>query len=1374
MKDVEIIDGEITIKAPRRDPPSAVAAMLAQTLPWADIKTAVAAIRDGPADNRPKIAIMMAEQEIWGLVDTGANMSVMDYSLFVRLFGETATVNPKAAAMKVSSVTGKPISVRDYVEIDVKIKGQTMRRPFLLVDGLRHQKCVLGCDFLQEERVMIDGETNELTFKPPPQASDDWETAAVQVRRRTTVFPRSIQHILVEATVGGRTLPANCTGIVEATRQKNLTIWESLNTTQDRGQMYVAVVNMSRDKICLKGGDVLGQMRATREDEEMKPLNDATLASVFGHMKPDKPDPPRGALTRPTPAEKAELLRRLQIKAGAAARPIYEDLFVDYHDVCSKDKFDLGFSDVIEHKIVMKDEDPVHARQFRVPFAHEEVLNGYVEELLRQGAIEVSRSPYNSPIFCVTKKLPPDAPPGSTPPLRCVLDFRQVNAKSLPDRYSIKEVRQCIDEVGRSASDVFTTIDLTAGFWQQRLEEGSRQYTAFSVPGKGARYQWKVTPMGLQGSPASFSRLMDYVIRELDGVLTYVDDVLAHTKGHIEHAKVVENVLWRLRKYGLKLNVSKTIIAADEVQYLGYTISGRGVSPSVDKIKALRELPVPKDVRAVREFIGLANYFRFLIPQFARRSAPLTALTTKASAGFIDGQMPDAARKAFEDLRDELISAPVVQYPRRQGHYRLHTDGCTGDSVRPGGMGACLMQVQDGQERVIAYASRSLRDHEKNYGAYLVEMAAAVFGIEHFDTYLIGRTFTLCIDHRPLERLGTIHQKTLNRLQQLMLEYSFDIVYRRGPDHVVPDCLSRNVPPEEAAAIRVVCAVVSTGADVRKLQEACPDISDVRLTLQGKPTIGVRSAAAQARLRETAKQCKLVDGFVFRRIQLPGRERLVLFAPPDIRRIVMLASHSTRTGGHGGVDRTVTRVQLEYWWPGLVQDVRRFVAACVVCRANKTPLPAKAPLNPLPVPTQPNDRVHVDLFGPLRTSTAGNKYIVVMTDAFTKYAELASITDKTAQTVAQVFLERWICRFSAPTVVVTDQGKEFCNKLLERVCELWDIEKIRTTAFHPQTNSAAESYNRTIIKYMRAVLQENATLDWEELLPMLMLAYNCHVHRSTGETPFFLTFLHDPRLPVFDVARPRQFYNHGFVEDAYAVMQTAFAAASASMLQASEKSKLYFDKKAKERSFKAGDRVFCYFPNTPIGINPKFHTKWKPYTVVKPVGQVNLLCQADGQGRSKPILIHIDRAIARQGGQPGPNQAPMDRPDSEQGQSWAAEMEMVDQQQAAESRRQLAREEDEEHWEEDDWEGYALVTARAGHSAHEPRRAEQDDPGPAAELSADDPRKADAWFSLGRLIWQRTSPIQTRSTGPVEDRKLPAQCPTHSSRRRPRSPSSQA
>ena len=216
--------------------------------------------------------------------------------------------------------------------------------------------------------------------------------------------------------------------------------------------------------------------------------------------------------------------------------------------MCSQEKLDLGFTDVVEHKIVMRSKEPVHARQFRVPFAHEGVLHGYIEELLRLGAIDVSLSLYNSQVFCVLKKLLPDAPLGTPNPLRCVLDFRKINAALIPDTYCIKEVRECVDDVGRLGYDMLMRIDLMAGFWQWCLEEQSCQYTEFTVPGKGAHYQWKVTLMVLLGSPDSFFCLMDFVMCNIVGVLTYINDVLVHSKGHAAHMPVLEMTLWRLRK----------------------------------------------------------------------------------------------------------------------------------------------------------------------------------------------------------------------------------------------------------------------------------------------------------------------------------------------------------------------------------------------------------------------------------------------------------------------------------------------------------------------------------------------------------------------------------------------------------------------------------------------------------------------------------------------------------------------------------------------------------------------------------------------------------------------------------------------------------
>ena len=255
-------------------------------------------------------------------------------------------------------------------------------------------------------------------------------------------------------------------------------------------------------------------------------------------------------------------------------------------------------------------------------------------------------------------------------------------------------------------------------------------------------------------------------------------------------------------------------------------------------------------------------------------------------------------------------------------------------------------------------------------------------------------------------------------------------------------------------------------------------------------------------------------------IELDSRRRVVVWPPTKIRRTIVETAHLTLEAGHGGKERTTNRIKLAYWWPGITTDVEKFVQNCPICQRAKSPLPKPAPLQSMPVPLGPNNRVHIDLMGPLRTSDNGNKFVMVMTDAFTKWVELVAITDKSAKTVSQQFFERWICRFSAPLMILTDQGKEFNNSVLNEICQLWDIEKKRTSPFHPQTNSSTESYNRSLIKYLKAMLADQTTLDWEALLPCAAMAYNCHVHRSTQDSPFFLTFMHDPRLPYLDLQKP--------------------------------------------------------------------------------------------------------------------------------------------------------------------------------------------------------------------------------------------------------------
>ena len=215
------------------------------------------------------------------------------------------------------------------------------------------------------------------------------------------------------------------------------------------------------------------------------------------------------------------------------------------------------------------------------------------------------------------------------------------------------------------------------------------------------------------------------------------------------------------------------------MNYLGYILSGEGIAPGKEKLEAVSKFPAPVSIKQIREFVGLCNYFRFLIPNFAFYSGLLTNLT-RQKWGYSGGPLPPLALSAFSHLKRQLCAAPHVSHPRRGFTFHLATDAAAGDSDYKGDFGAVLTQVwEDGKEHVIAYASRSLKVNEENYSAYLLELAAASWAIDHFSVYLLGRHFELYTDHKPLETLSKVHTKTLNRLQEQLLEYDFSIHYQK-------------------------------------------------------------------------------------------------------------------------------------------------------------------------------------------------------------------------------------------------------------------------------------------------------------------------------------------------------------------------------------------------------------------------------------------------------------------------------------------------------------------------------------------------------------------------------------------------------------------
>jgi len=570
---------------------------------------------------------------------------------------------------------------------------------------------------------------------------------------------------------------------------------------------------------------------------------------------------------------------------------------------------------------------------------------------------------------------------------RVVQDFHSLNANTYVDKYSMKDVQECISEIGHAGSTIFTTLDLTSGFWQMALDPKSRPYTAFTVPGMG-QFEWKVVSMGLGSAPSAFQRLVELVVKGINNVVVYIDDLIIPSKTHEEHLALLDAVFTRLAAHNLRANLKKCVFGSSETSYLGFRLTNEGIFPGTDKLKGVKEAKPPENVKQIWQFLlCLCNFFRGHIQNFAQIMSPLTNLTKKDST-WKQGSLPEAGLRAFRHLQSLLCSQPVLAYPRSDRQYALITDASFGDETTAGGFGAILTKLDEkGQFYVIAYASCKLQKYEKNYTPFLLEMQAAIFGMETFEVHLRGRHFKLFTDHKPLEKLGKVHTKTLNRLQQMMNLFSFEIIYNKG-DEMPADFLSRN------AVDAINFDLTSFAQEQNKDEILC----NLRLYLLNI-VLPENNKIAQL-VYKMSHDCFVLNGVLWKRLGLNQQNRSVLLVPQHLIKEILSESHGHLLDGHFGVNKTKQRILQSYYNPKMDKDITEHLQSCDKCQLTKVGKVQTELLSPLPQCTEPNQRVHADLFGPLKCPNGDKKYILCVTDAFTKYVELGVIPNKEALTVA--------------------------------------------------------------------------------------------------------------------------------------------------------------------------------------------------------------------------------------------------------------------------------------------------------------------------------------------------------------------------------------
>ena len=1101
-------------------------------------------------------------------------------------------------------VTGRRSTLRGPTEVQIRVGGHSSAQKVYVADELA-EPCILGLDYLVANQGVIDMSTRQLKLNglmvPLTMGSpnDCTQATAFRVRVRDAVTLEPGTEAIVPCEAVGKVFDSP--GVVEAGSVLPFGVMVGRTMVKANGSSFrVLMANLSEDAVKMEAGLDIG---ACEPAEVMNSTN--TNPGVEDREHTDH-----------LPYHMRDLMERAGAKLSDKEKEQVRGLLLEYSDVFSSSDSDLGRTSLAEHHIDTGDHRPVKLPLRRIPVSKREEADKMVQEMIQQGLIEESKSPWSSALVLVKKK------DGS---LRCCVDYRALNDVTVKDSYPIPRIDDTLDAL--SGAHWFSTLDLKSGYHQIGMAEEDKPKTAFSC-GSGL-WQWRVMPFGLCNAPATFERLMEVVLSGLHWktLLVYLDDVIVFAGTFAEELQRLREVFLRMRSANLKLNPKKCQLFQDEVKYLGHVVSRQGVSTDPGKTSAIVEWTAPKNRSELRSFLGLCSYYRKFVQNFATIAQPLHALTKEG----VKFAWNSECGIAFEQLKRAITTSPVLRYPDPKKGFTLDTDASNC------GIGAVLSQLDNGQEQVVAYYSRALSSPEKNYCATRKELLAIVDAVRHFHHYLYGARFTVRTDHSALQWLKTLKdpEGQLARWLGRLGQYDYKVQHRPGVKHTNADSLSRR--PCDTACKH--CQRKEEDSDVccRSAQTSNPaddgadlDLTDIKVeqrqdtdlapiirhlaqgTKQPEWVEVTSTSAVTKRYWAQWDMLQLSDGVLRRRWEsVDGKTtRWLVVVPMTMRKLVLQETHGSLTSGHFGTKKTLQRLRTRFYWIGMRQDVKEWCRVCEVCVAKKGPSHVlRAPLQIHNVGA-PMERIAVDITGPLPVSTSGNRYIVVAMDYFTKWPEAYPVPNQEAATVARVLVDDFFCRFGVPYELHSDQGRNFESKVFQECCKLLGIRKTRTTPLHPESDGMVERFNRTLGQEL-AKRCRHGQEDWDLHLPTILMSYRSAVHESTGYTPAHLMTGRDLRLPVdLMMQRPpgeevkTETLPH-FIRNLHDRLREAHEATRDQLRVTSQSMKLRQDARASMKPLAPGDKVWLYNPRRKKGQSPKLMSAWEgPFEVVQKLSSV--------------------------------------------------------------------------------------------------------------------------------------------------------------------------
>ena len=747
----------------------------------------------------------------------------------------------------------------------------------------------------------------------------------------------------------------------------------------------------------------------------------------------------------------------------------YKYVFDAQHGVIKGFKADL---------LLKKDAKPVFKKARPVPFSLREIVEKELDRLTKDGIMTpVMHSEWASPIVVVQK---------TDGRVRICGDYKvSVNPVLDVDQYPLPNIEDIFATL--SGGVYFSKLDLSNAYQQLELEEDAKNVLTINTH-KGL-FRIERLNFGVSSAPAIFQSVMDRVLSGVKNVVCYLDDILITTRSIEEHKEIISEVLQRLEKHNIKAKLSKCEFFKSSVNYLGYKIDKEGLHPTEEKIRAIIDAPAPTNVTELRSWLGLINYYGRFQRSLASILGPLHVLLRKS----VTWEWSDACQKAFEACKAQLSSSKVLVHYDTAKPLKLDCDASSY------GVGAVLSHMmEDGSERPIAYASRTLTSSERNYAQLEKEALAMIFGVKKFHKYLCGRTFTLVTDHKPLTSIlgaqsgiPTLAAARLQRWALILAAYQYKLLYRKSSDHANADALSRlpsgdSQEGEESSVcqVRFTDSLPISAKDIQQETGRDPLLSRVlSFVLNGWP-----EACGTEELRP----------YFNHKLELSAEQGCVLWGtrvviPPKYRNRMLEELHET----HQGICRTKAYARSYIWWPNLDSQIEEFLKTCESCQMFRNK-PAHAPLHPWKFPARAWQRIHIDY------GMFDKKMLLIVIDSYSKWIEVHEMSSTTSGAT----IDKLRCIFASyglPEELVSDNGPQFASEDFDMFLKRNGIKHTLIPPYHPASNGAAERAVQTVKQALSKMWldhkRNDTSVTWSRRLADFLLTYRSTPHSVTRQAP---------------------------------------------------------------------------------------------------------------------------------------------------------------------------------------------------------------------------------------------------------------------------------